>query len=293
MDLDRHIAVLWKRRRIIIAGAILGIVTAILAAYQPTSGGLERRGGEEWSSSSMVLVTQKGFPWGRVTLPTATDGETSPVPVDPAAIVDGERLRFADPTRFSALALVYSVMSYSDRVRAMLPGRPTPDQISAVPFDPTGRGDQMLPIIGITTKAGSASAANELNRQTVNALTRVILREQRTNEIPEKDRVQLQVLKQADPPFLVAGRSWTSSMLAFILCIGAAVALAHILEGLSMARSNRSEAGLLGAEAVSDSVDLGLRPDLWNGGRVGGRDSGSAHGAPSAISEYRNRTRGG
>src|SRR5919106_5246641 len=235
MDLDRHLAVLWKRRAIVIGGVLLGLVVAFLAAYQPGSDGLERRGGEEWSSSSMVLVTQEGFPWGRVTLPGETvPGEVPDALTDPETTPDGKDLKFADPTRFSGLALVYSVMSYSDQVRATLPGRPSADQITAAPFDPTGRGDQLLPIVQVTTIAGSAEAAHRLNQQTVAGLRQTIVRAQRINQIPQKDRVRLQLLKAADPPVLLAGRSWTSSILGFLLCIGAAIALAHLLEGLSM-----------------------------------------------------------
>jgi hypothetical protein len=294
MDLDRHIAVLWKRRRIVIGGLILALVTALLAAYQPSSNGLVRRGTEQWSSSSLVLVTQKGFPWGRVTLPGSPTSDVPGATIPDATTADPSNLghiKFADPTRFSSLAMVYSVMSYSDRVRAGLPGNPAPQQITAVPFDPTGRGDSQMPIIQITTTAASAADADKLNRETVDGLRRVIVREQTSNQIPEKDRVQLQTLKQPAPPLLLAGRSWTSSMLAFLLCIGAAIALAHIREGLAMSRERKAEPALLGADGASDGLDLGLKPDPWGGGRVRSRrDADGAHA--STLSEYRNRLRG-
>ena len=237
MDLDRHIRVLWRHRAIVLGGIVLGLMTAFLAAYKPTTSGLERRGGEVWSSSSMVFVTQQGFPWGRVTLPS---------PIDPAAlgIEEGEsapdangNIPFSDPARLTQLAVLYSVMSSSDRVRQMLPGPPAPEQIEALPVDPTGRGDQFLPIIQLTTRAGSAEGAYRLNQQAAEALKRMLVQEQRTNQIREVDRVQLQVLKAASAPALESGPSWTSSMFALILCVGAAVALAHLLEGLSLARS--------------------------------------------------------
>jgi hypothetical protein len=296
MDLDRHIAILWKRRRIVIGGIILALVTALLAAYQPSSSGLVRRGSEQWSSSSLVLVTQQGFPWGRVTLPGApAPGTTSITPdattTDPSNL---NHLKFADPTRFSSLAMVYSVMSYSDRVRAGLPGNPAPEQITAVPFDPTGRGDAQMPIIQVTTLAASAAAADKLNRETVVGLRKVIVNEQEQNQIPAKDRVQLQTLKEPAPPLLVAGRSWTSSMLAFLLCIGAAIALAHIAEGLAMSRARKAEPALLGANGASDGLELGLKPDpSFGGGRVRSRrEADGSHAGASTLSEYRNRLRG-
>jgi hypothetical protein len=284
MDLDRHLAVLWERRFIVLGGVVLGLVVAFLAAYQPGPGGFERRGGEEWSSSSMVLVTQEGFPWGRVTLPGQTvPGEVPDAVPAPDATGEKKDLTFADPTRFSGLALVYSVMSYSDRVRQTLPGRPSAEQITAAPFDPTGRGDQLLPIVQITTTAGSAAAAHELNRKTVAGLRQAIVQAQRRNAIPEKDRVRLQLLKAADPPVLLAGRSWTSSILGFLLCLGAAVALAHLLEGFSMGRERKPEAAPLDAFGL-DSIELTAKPDLWN------RDS---EGVPTRLGAYRDRVRDG
>lgn len=256
MDLDRHFKVLWRHRAIVIGGFVLALVTAFLAAYNPTGGGFERRGSELWTSSSMVFVTQQGFPWGRVTLPSPQDLAADPDAGEIAEDRFGD-IPFSDPARLTQLALLYSVMSSSDEVRQMLPGPPAPDQIEALPYDPTGRGDQFLPIIQMNTRAGSAEAAHELNRQAVAALKRVLLQEQRSNGIRETDRVQLEVLKGPSAPVLEAGPSWTPSMLAFVLCIGAAIALAHLLEGLGLAvtRDRSARIGPLGVD-VAD-----LQPD--------------------------------
>jgi hypothetical protein len=266
MDLERHLTVLLAHRRIILGGVVLGLITAFLAAYQPTTSGFERRGSEEWSSNSLILVTQKGFPWGRVTLPVAplpgeaTSPETATV-LEEAIREESDRVPYADPTRFSALALLYSVMSYSDRVRENLPGRPVPGQVTALPFDPTGQGDDLLPILQITTNSDSASAARELNRQTVAGLRRTILDEQRSSSIPENERVQLQVLSEPAGATLVAGRSWVSSILALMLCIGGAIALAHLREGMSIGRGRKAEFEGLAAEEFNVEPDL----SLWNG----------------------------
>jgi hypothetical protein len=266
MDLERHLTVLWAHRRIILGGVVLGLITAFLAAYQPTTGGFERRGSEEWSSNSLILVTQKGFPWGRVTLPavplpgTATSPEAA-AELEEAIREEGDRIPYADPTRFSALALVYSVMSYSDRVRENLPGRPAPGQVTALPFDPTGQGQQLLPILQITTKSNSPSAARKLNQQTVAGLRLTVLEEQRRSSIPKNERVQLQVLSEPAGAALVAGRSWVSSILALLLCIGGAIALAHLREGISFGRGRKAEFEGLAAEEFNVEPDL----SLWNG----------------------------
>lgn len=242
MDLQRHLTVLWRHRRVVAGGLVLGLVTAFLAAYQPGWDGgpaLDRRGQEQWSSSSRLFVTQEGFPWGRVTLPVA------PVPGQPAPSqpAGGEGVDYGDPTRFSSLAMLYSVLSNSDRVREALPGNPAPSQIQAFPYDPTGRGDQLLPIIQVTTMGASAQEAVALNRGTVAGLRELLVDEQERNRIPADERVRVEVLNEPEAPVLLAGRSVASSLLAFVLCAVAAVALAHLLEGLAPAGPRRRTDG--------------------------------------------------
>ena len=273
MDLERHLRVLWRHRAIVIGGLVLGTITAFLAAFQVGPGGIERRGVEQWTSTSMVLVTQPGFPEGRVTLPmTNVPGATD----DPAAALEAQsgkgRLAFADPSRFSSLALLYSVISHSDRVRRVLPGHPSAEQIRATPFDPTGRGDQFLPVIQITTTAATQSAAFDLNRNTVNGLRKLLVREQRANDIGGNERVRLQLLNAPSPAALVAGRSMTSSILAFVLCLAAALALAHLVEGLGTLRGRRPAAEPEIQPLSFEDLELDLALGT-NGSENGGLDS--------------------
>src|SRR5215218_10423266 len=98
MNLARHAAVLWRYRVVTAACVLLGVVLAITASYKITTAGLASRGTATYSSESQLLVTQPGFPEGRVVLPTAppVTGETDEKPVDRS------RLEFADPNRFMA-----------------------------------------------------------------------------------------------------------------------------------------------------------------------------------------------
>jgi len=54
--------------------------------------------------------------------------------------------------------------------------------------------------------------------------------------------VVLSTLSKPSAPTLLAGRSLTPALLAFMLCIILAVALAHILEGIRQARIRRESA---------------------------------------------------
>ena len=129
MDLAQHAAVLWRFRAVVAGGIALGIVLAILAAYQLPS--LSPRGSETWSSESSLLVTQQGFPEGRVHAAHRADRGTIRTPRSAAARTAEGRLEFADPDRLSALASLYAQLAFSDRVRQRLPEKPTAAQIQA------------------------------------------------------------------------------------------------------------------------------------------------------------------
>ena len=96
MDLAQHAAVLWRFRAVVTGGLVLGIVLAVLAAYQLPS--MTPRGSETWSSESSLLVTQAGFPEGRSTLPTDGTGE---VGGGTGSGGQSGQLEFADPDRLS------------------------------------------------------------------------------------------------------------------------------------------------------------------------------------------------
>lgn len=224
MNLERHLAVIWRHKVIVVTGVLLGGVLAFLAAFSVSGGTIERRGVETWSSESSLLVTQRGFPWGRVTLPGQAE-------------VAGTKQQFGDPGRFSTLAMLYSVISYSDEVRESLPERPDRDQIQAVPLDATGNGAVYLPIVRLTTTADTPAGARSLNRNTVVGLRTLLTTQQRQSSISPDERVQLNVLNAPSAPVLVSGRSMTAPLLAFLLCVLGAIAFAHIVESLSNFRA--------------------------------------------------------
>src|SRR3954447_23186863 len=111
MNLARHAAVLWRFRTVTVAGFGFAVVLALLASYQPVFAGgisLKARGTETWSATSSLLVTQAGFPEGRVTLPqkqidtgVTASGDQA---VDPGVHAPSDEIQFADPGRLAALA---------------------------------------------------------------------------------------------------------------------------------------------------------------------------------------------
>jgi hypothetical protein len=240
MNLARHISVLWRFRAIVGLGLILGIVFAFLAAYKVPS--MERRGLEKWSAESSIFVTQEGFPWGRVTL-----GDTA-VPGMPSAETEdqsGSKTPFADPARFSNLALLYANLAQSDEVRGSLPGHPTRDQIEPRVLDATGGGVSFLPIIKLTVFEDSAAGAVNLNQKAIAALRDYIEKNQRDANTPGNERIRLDVINEPTGATLVSGHSMAIPLLAFMLCLLGAVAIAHILENL---RPRAELAGVMPAD---------------------------------------------
>jgi hypothetical protein len=264
VNLERHLSVLWRYRAIVALGILLGFALAFFAAFDVTNG-MKRRGAEQWSSVSQIFVTQEGFPWGRVTFPVATDpgADVATDPPTPDEEAD-DRIKFADPTRFPNLAFLYSFLTNSDQVRGRLPGPPSPTQIQAVPLDPTGRGDAFLPIIQLTTSADTASGAVELNKQTMEGLKSLLREWQEEAKIASKDRVVLSTLSKPSAPELLAGRSLTPSLLAFMLSVILAIALAHVLEGVRQARARR-QAAIAWSDPTANGTNGWDHPSASNG----------------------------
>jgi hypothetical protein len=231
MNLARHASVLWRFRWVTIGGFTIGLVLAVLAAYQPSSSGLTPRGSETWTATSSILVTQPGFPEGRVTLPEAQ--------VDGATTADGEsvdepepkdQVTFADPARLSGLADLYAKFLTSDDVLGRVPGRPKAEQITASPFLASS-GGLVLPVIQLTADAPTSAGARTLNEQVFKSLSSLIEEQQEANQIGTGQRIEVKLI---DPPksTLTAARKKTASILVLLLCLLGTVAVAHLLEGL-------------------------------------------------------------
>lgn len=235
MDVALHLRVIWRFKGVLLAGVLVGIAAAVLAAYEVSFDGrpkLTPRGAEEWTSRSELLVTQRGFPWGRVTLPGATaPGEPTLAPAPPRT-GDGSKLQYADPGRFATLASLYSVISFSDQARARLPEPVEPEQIQAVPRSLDETSGIVLPVVVILTKHDTKAKARELNVHTVAALRDLLREQQLRAQIPPNERVSLQTLNFPSVPVKAVGRSLARPILAFVLSLICAIAWTHILHNL-------------------------------------------------------------
>ena len=233
MNLATHAAVLWRFRAVTITGILLGIVLAVLAAYKVGWDGgpsLEPRGSESWTSESSLLVTQAGFPEGRVILPEIPPAGTVPTTPNLQPDTGDKKLQFADPLRFAFLAQLYAQLAVSDRVLEAVPGKPGRDQIEALSVE--GPAATQLPVIQLTTTAATAEAARDLNTNLVKALQDVLASDQENADISSQQRTRVELLSAPAAPIMAAGRTHTASILALLLCLIGAVAVAHLLAAI-------------------------------------------------------------
>src|ERR1044071_2930333 len=167
MNLRRHAAILWRYRFIVAGALILAPIMAILAVCQVDGTKLKWRAQQTFSSDSTLLVTQHRFPEGRVLL----GNPTKPLADEEARGDDSGQ--FADPGRFSSLAVVYSYFAQSDRVRAIMRPVPKRDQVIVTPIT-AGANQATLPLLTLTTTANEARDAKQLNKSAIAALTTYI-----------------------------------------------------------------------------------------------------------------------
>ena len=245
MDLARHASVLWRFRGVTVAGIGLAIAIALLTSYKVTLTGITPRGSETWSATSSILVTQPGFPEGRVTLPQQQ--------IDDAVTAGGQQasekfsapkdqVEFADPGRLAALGDLYSRFLTSDEVLRRVPERPAAGQVVASPFAGNQAG-QLLPVIELKTMAPTGAMANRINVNTYKALLEYLEDRQAANQISTARRVELKLIV-APKVALVSGRKPTASVLAFLLVLLGTVAFTHLLEALRTRRQDKALASI-------------------------------------------------
>jgi hypothetical protein len=231
VDLRRHFEVLSRFRVLIAVSVIVGLLLATLAMFRVSSSGIAWRHSPVYRSDSVLLVTQLGFPEGRALLQTAPTDGTTPLPGDKSSPPTDST--FADPSRFSGLASIYSFLVKSQEVRALIPGRPQESDIAAQPFSENGGGSGgTLPLIGLSTFANDAGRAQKLNQQTIDALLKYLRSQQSRTDTPQAQRARITVLNPPAKATVAQGRSKTKAIVIFLLCIIGGVALAYLLENL-------------------------------------------------------------
>jgi hypothetical protein len=194
VDLIAYWNVVKRRQRIVVVGLCVTAALALVSAVRPTASGISWRTPPVYDAATTLLVTQPGFPEGRVRDPSS---DTSP--------------QLADS------ALLYSNLAGSDFiVRAV--GRKLkveePDY-DAAPL--AGTDGRPLPLFQIRAYALSPEGAVALANGVSNALRSYLAREQANNRIRGADRVELKVYERAQEAEVFQGVRLTRPIMLFLL----------------------------------------------------------------------------
>jgi hypothetical protein len=233
MDLTLFFRVMWRYRLLVVSGLLLAVLAAFFAMVKISPGGdpaLSLRGEKEYASYTTLFVTQKGFPWGRL---AEGDGQ--------AAANNSSRL--------ASLASLYSQLAVSDPVDEMNKaalGNSDWTIESAPVLDANGT-NAALPLVRIAALAPTPEGAQTTAATAAASLQSFVTTRQRTNDIPESDRVVLQLIKGPETAILVHGRSFTQPIIVFVLLAMITLALPFIIDNV-----RRSIAAAKAADAMEE-----------------------------------------
>jgi hypothetical protein len=189
--------------------------------------GISYRTEQLWSSNTRLLVTQRGFPEGRLYGQRPAENEqTGPV---------------VDPGRFNNLAILYANLATSDPVRKLIaPRGRIPGEIIATPVVAGGEFKTPLPLIDLTAVSTSSATAIALAQRSADALTTYIQEQQRLGNVPVADRAIIEQVVRPSRAVLFQPRSKTMPIVVFLAVMLVTVGLAFLLENL---RPRPTEAG--------------------------------------------------
>lgn len=228
MDLRLFAKVLRRFKLVVLAGVVVAICLATLTMARVSFAGgmpkLSYRQQQGWTSTSMIWVTQAGFPLGRSVYDKFLQVGT---PQSPASVPE-----FSNPTSFASLATIFTNLVTSDPVVEIMK-REGPLDGSVAASQPTLPGnDVTLPFVQIAATAPSAGSATLLAEHAATALVRYVTAEQARNEISPDKRVVLQVVQHATPAALTKPRKLTAPIVVFVATLMVALGLAFMLENL-------------------------------------------------------------
>jgi hypothetical protein len=233
VDFQLYVRVLWRFRYLVGAGFALAVSLAVLSVVRIDPGGkpaVKYREDEQWASFSMLFVTQQGFPWGRLT--SAAEAAASPT----------NKVAFESESRFASLAVLYAYLASSDPVRKLMrQGGPVDGEIAAEPVMSSGTFTSPLPLVRLIAIAKTPERSHALVIRATDAFRKFLATEQARHKMPDDQRVLVTVVRRADQPELLAGRSMTLPMVVFMGVMILVTGLAFVLE--NMLGRGRKDAG--------------------------------------------------
>jgi uncharacterized membrane protein affecting hemolysin expression len=224
VDFQLYARVLWRFKLLFLVGLMLAIALATLSLVRVSSDGLTYRQTELYTSATRVLITQKGFPTGRL---LAQDPS-----LDPAQEAARLGIPLADPNRLNNLTILYAELATSDPVlRQMRRDGPILGKIIATPVV-VQDGRYTLPLIDIVAIASTPLQAIKLSLRSTTAFQTYLTQQQRVNKVPDTDRVLVETVERPRGAKIFQARSKTMPVVIFLAVMFGIVGLAFLLENL-------------------------------------------------------------
>jgi len=228
VDLQLYFRVLWRFRWIMAGGIVLACVLSFLSlarvSFAHGSPKVTYRQSETYQANVLLFLTQKGFPYGYTVLP-----------YNPAKVGAGSATlvpRYADAGRFAQLSTYYAPFTHSDAYAQMLGQRTKAKGVvdATAIVDPVHGVSE--PFIKLNGFANNPNDAVTLANTGAATLIDYVVRQQKANNVPPEQRVELQVLSQARAAAVSTGRKKTTPIVVFLTVLLAAIGLSFVLENL-------------------------------------------------------------
>jgi hypothetical protein len=229
MDLPLYFRVLWRFRLLVVPGLVVAIALAVLAYGKvDVKHGFKitPRHTPVFHVDALLLVTQKGFPWGDSQQPYVPGDVAKGLP--PVAV--------GDFSRMSGIAMIYSELAASDTVKALTGLKPAKtEKVVTSPYAPASAPPgTVLPMVALSAEAASPARAAALIDSRIAAFQSYIVTQQSKADLSESKRVVVQVLLRGNPAtaIVISGKKKTLPIVVFLAAMIAVTGLAFMLENI-------------------------------------------------------------
>jgi len=242
VDIPKYLQILWSYRLLLVVGAVIAAIAAVLAGFRVETGELTPRVEQVYRATTTVLVSSPMQSIYEAEVPgqLITDGETAP--------------QSRDLTQ-TAVVFAYLVVGNDirSRVEAELGALTTDESISAVRRTTQPAGDESspgrfsLPILDIVGVSGDPERAEDISRTTTEVFQAYVADQQATEGIPQNSRVILQTTLEAPAKDVTGSNSAIPLVVTGLGVFLLFVVLAFVLDNI---RTRRAAARPAHAAAV-------------------------------------------
>ncbi len=212
MDLGLFFAVLWRSKWLVLGGAVLGAVLAVLAYGTPSLAGgkptLTPRATQVWQSESQLLISQANFPY-----------RESPESSSPEQ-------------QMGSLSPVYANLANGNIVQAEIHRQLGPVGTVKASEDVDLAASSFLPFVNIAATAPTQSGAVRLAQGAASIFLAYVTRQQATARIPADRRIRLSIVQSGAQAKLVEGHKLSVPLLVFVAVLIGVIAVVFLKENL-------------------------------------------------------------